>query len=245
MTEERVSNLGPDESLLSYWTRQGVSLTEVQALIAQAETAAEQAQQALLAFSEGALSGVSALGQALITVASPEDARRILGITDTGDGTPGSGTNLVDDLTPVIPEMKAFIKAASMANALSQMGGVPTTMLGAVGGVARLDIDGDVVNFYGDKVILQLQGVQQQIAALSATLTQQQQELDDINQQIITMPKAVDLLTTPMEITWSGSWPSRPATPRPIRWIGGPSAPPLTGSTGGGGGMATIDTWVG
>lgn len=241
---EPVSNLGPDGGLLEYWTRQGISLTEVQEWIARAEQAALDAEAALLAFSQGALAGITPLAQQLLAAQTVADVLRILGITGTGD--PTGGTNKVDDLTPVTPEMKAVIKATTTANALSQLGGLPTSSRGVAGGVAALDSAGDVVNAAGVKVILQLQGVQQQIATLSATITQHQQELDDVNQQLLTIPKAVDLLNTPIEIVYPGTaWPGRPATQRPVRWVGGPAAPPLTGSTSGGGGMATIDEWIG
>lgn len=54
------------------------------------------------------------------------------------------------------------------------------------------------------------------------------------------------LSNTSFEIRWSGpSWPDRPKSDRPARWVGGPSRPALGGSTAGGPGMAPIDEWVG
>ena len=81
MAEIRSSNLSPDDNILRFWTRQGVSLQEVILLIAQAKVAALQAQAALDAFTEGALSGVTELGQQLITAADQTAAKAALGIT--------------------------------------------------------------------------------------------------------------------------------------------------------------------
>lgn len=63
-------------------------------------------------------------------------------------------------------------------------------------------------------------------------------------QSIVDQRLTAALSSTPFEIRYSGpSWQNRPATDRPIHWIGGPSSPPLGGSTSGGVGMAPIDTW--
>lgn len=57
----------------------------------------------------------------------------------------------------------------------------------------------------------------------------------------------IDLTDTPRQILYDSinGWRERPATDRPIWWIGGPTNPPLTGRLTGGGGMAEIDFWMG
>lgn len=66
----------------------------------------------------------------------------------------------------------------------------------------------------------------------------------DLQDQLDAKADDIDLASTPLELRWvTPSWPLRPATPRPVHWIGGPSSPSLGGTTAGGGGMASIDTW--
>ena len=238
----QLSNLDPDGALVRFWTRQGLSLTDLRALIASAALSADEAQAALAAFTSGALSGISPLGQLLLTAVNQQAALDALGITGTGGG---GGTVSVDNLTQTTTAMKNFLKAASMAAALTLAGGIPTSARGVVSGVANLDAQGDVVNSSGVKVLAS-GAVQSQIDALNTQATSILGQIAVINVTLSTAPTRADLLSTPFIIRYGvGPWPSRPATPRPIEWMDGPAAPPLTGSTGGGGGMADIDFWVG
>jgi hypothetical protein len=240
---QQLSNLDPDGQLSHYWTRAGLSLTDLRALIAGAALSAADAQAALAAFESGALSGISPLGQLLLTAVNQQAALDALGITSSGGG--GGGPVSVDNLTGTTTAMKNFLKAATMAAALTLAGGIPTSLRGVVSGVANLDAQGDVVNSSGVKVLAS-GALQSQIDALNTQATTTAGQIAVINVTLSTAPTQADLLSTPSLIRYgAGPWPQRPATPRPIEWMDGPAPPPLTGSTSGGGGMASIDFWVG
>jgi hypothetical protein len=241
MAQERLSNLSPDDQYLRYWTRQGISLQEVLLLIGQAKISALQAQAALDAFTEGALSGVTELGQQLITATDQTAAKAALGITGSG----GSGASSIDELTGIVDPIKTALKAPTPGGALTNLGGVAQSELGIPSGVAKLDIDGDVIDASGNKVAAPIQGLQDQLDTSNQSLADKQAQLDAITTRLATTPTALDIITTPMFIRYGTGWPARPATPRPIVWVGGPSSPPLTGTTTGGGGMADIDFWFG
>jgi hypothetical protein len=234
------TNEGSDGTLV-YWTRQGISVSDlrrdVQKAIdaaAAALASAQAAADALANMDVAHISGITPFGQSLLQAVDDVEARDLL---NTGGGGTGGTANtnlaLITDMSTLARQFNtdALTTPSQMRGIIGAGTGDSNVQIGQDSGAAASWDDLDALN----TTVL---GVQDQIGAINLTLAS---VLLDLAGTIT----ASMLAATPIIYNWNGvSWPAREATTRPIWWIGGPASPPATGSTSGGGGLASIDLWL-
>lgn len=236
------TNEGSDGTLV-YWTRQGISVSDlrrdVQKAIdsaAAAMASAEAAAAALAAMDVAHIAGITAFGQSLLQAVDDVEARNLL---NTGGGDPGGGGTanttlaLIDDMSTLarVFNSNTLSTPDQMRSIIGAGTGNSNVQIGQEAGTAASWDDLDALN----TTVL---STQDQIATINVTLS-------SILLDLAGTITASMLAATPIIYNWNGvSWPAREATTRPIWWIGGPASPPANGSTGGGGGLATIDLWL-